>query len=240
MNFYKISSEKPTDIEAGFDIEFVEPIIGAKLSTTEYFSKVLPFYNETGKLLSPSELGCALSHISIYKQIIARKEGGIIFEADIIPTKEELEIAKNLCLSTTADFIHLGWHPDIRYGRFFKGKKSSKLNMYKVETSKEFYGAFSYYISEKMALALIEYHKESIKLADSWSRFFMCFKITPYFQPIFMHPPARSEMHKERMAVSQNVHKLSRKNIFFLIIKLIRQKISPLKFWNKPIVPPEA
>ncbi|WP_371192494.1 glycosyltransferase family 25 protein [Glaciecola sp. SC05] len=216
----------------------MKPIIGADLPTSDYFKKVVPFYNSTGKLLTPAELGCALSHISIYKKVIDNNCGAIIFESDIVPTKKQLESASALCMNTTADFIHLGWHPDVDHGRYFKGSKSINAEMYKVDTSQGFYGAFAYFISEKMASELLDYHKISIKLADSWARFFLTSDIVPYFYPIFMHPPTRNEMHEERLALSQNVHSLSAKNIKVMVKKLLIQKLAILKFWNKSIVPP--
>ncbi len=108
MIFYKITDFQPTQVENDFKVVFIHPTFGAKFSSLEYFNHILPTYNKTGKLLSPSELCCALSHIRIYHKIIQENEPAIILESDIEPSAASLTKALTLCALTNIDFIHLG------------------------------------------------------------------------------------------------------------------------------------
>lgn len=235
MKFYKITDEHLSQLEIDFNFVAVNPIFGSKFSSVVYFNHILPAYNSSGKLLSPSELGCALSHISIYKKIIEADQPAIIFESDIIPSDKALKRAIKLCENSNVEFIHLGRHPSTAYGTFFKGTKAETLNLFIVDPARDFYGAFAYYITTKTAKELLKYHAESIKLADSWASFFLTSTITPYHLPLFNHPPTRNEMHEERLSVSGTVYSLSPTSLAFFMRKFFAQKLSFFKFWNKSI-----
>lgn len=237
LKIFKITDRALSPDEEYFGVTKVEPILGALLSSTAYFSKVLPYYNQSGKLLTPAELGCALSHISIYNTIKDIGEGAIIFEADIEPSAAQLRGAIGFCSKTDADFLHMGWHPDVENNVYFKGSKTRENNLYVIEPQHNFYGAFAYFVSVRMAKELIKYHSNSIKLADSWATFFLQSDVLPLFYPIFTHPPSRNEMHQERIQLSYQVYSLSAGSLMFYIKKLFFQKLALLKFWKKSIKP---
>jgi glycosyl transferase family 25 len=235
VDIYKLTDRPLSDIELQFDVKAVDPIMGNKLSAKMYFDCILPEYNKSGKLLSPPELGCALSHIKIYESIVSSNTPAIILETDIEPKRNQLSEAISLCSASNEDFIHLGWHPSTEYGVFIKGKKKGKL--YLIDPNNNFYGTFAYYVSVDAASQLLQFQSNSIKLADSWAQFFMQSNIEPYFKPIFVHPPVRSDLSVQKMSVSRHIYNIQLQSIQFYLKKLLVQKLSKFKFWNKEIKP---
>lgn len=86
----KRSHERRKAMEAqfakyGLEHEFIEAVDGSQL-TDEYVRKVYSLWRtrfRRGKGLSRGEIGCALSHIGIWKRVIADGEPVIVFEDDI-------------------------------------------------------------------------------------------------------------------------------------------------------------
>jgi len=65
-----------------------------------------------GRVLTRSEIGCAYSHISIYKEIVSRKNNlSIVFEDDVIEVERFTEILSNLFeVAMGTDVVLLGSH----------------------------------------------------------------------------------------------------------------------------------
>lgn len=225
VSIYKITQEELTDVEKSHNVLKIEPTMGGELSAAEYFNFVLPRYNETGKLLSPGELGCTLSHIRIYKQIMERNESAIILEADISPTEKELLAAKKICAITSLDFIHLGWHPFTAYGIYFKGRKITH-DTYKINPHANFHGTYAYYLSATAAKMLLDFHSKSIKPADSWAHFFQEYALQPHFCPLIAHPPQRGDIEFQRIRIATHVYALNCRNMFFYFKKWLLRKAS--------------
>ncbi len=87
MDIYKITSHPLTLVEQDFNVQRIEPILGSKLTAELYFESIIHRYNKTGKILSPAELGCSLSHLSIYQKILKNDKPAIILESDILTSK---------------------------------------------------------------------------------------------------------------------------------------------------------
>ncbi len=220
MDIYKISN---SDCESNKIIK-IKPINGYTLEANDYFKKTLSWYNQTGKLCTPGEIGCSLSHISIYEKIVLSNRAGLIFESDISPTEAELSEANDIISSSSVDFIHLGWHPSIYLSNFFKGNFVKQLGIYKINPFTNFHGAYSYYVTPRCAGELLSFHKKAIRKADTWDVFFAESKIIPYFYPVFAHPPVRTDLGVERLQVNNSVYSLKIDNIIFFCKKIYNQK----------------
>lgn len=241
MDFYKISDAKLSDFEFLTGFERISPIIGATLPAKDYFEKILPLYNFSGKLLSPGEIGCTLTHIEIYKKIIDKNKPAMIFENDIEVTKELLDQAIEVC--DTLDFVHLGWHPDVYANTFFYGVKSNK-RLFLINHLVNFHGTYSYFITPKIAKALLAFHEKAINKADNWGDFFSQNKeFKAYFSGIFSHPKRNgdenSEIFSSRAKINQKIYYFSWPFITRKMIKNILQSISKLPVISKPIIKTE-
>jgi glycosyl transferase, family 25 len=95
----------------GHVVSFVKAIRGGDFDAYTYYSKIHFYLQLTGVLISPAELGCALSHGEAYKGLCSSNEPrALVLEDDAILDDEA---CKNLSLLDSLDidsdsFIHLG------------------------------------------------------------------------------------------------------------------------------------
>ena len=91
------SSIKKQLNQLGLDFEFFDAFNGKALSDSQ-LNKYNPKASimASGREMTPAEIGCALSHITIYEKIINEGiERAVIFEDDSIINKDFLKILKN-------------------------------------------------------------------------------------------------------------------------------------------------
>lgn len=199
MKIYKITNSL-TEKEIQLGIIQIKPIMGSELASNEYFKYMIEYYRIYYKILTPSVVGCALSHCFALNKIIESKMPGIILEDDIDICSDQLIYIKNIIEYRNLDFIHLGFHPKYIEGKYFYGKKIHK-DLFKINTSIDFDGAFSYYISPKFAKYILEKQKKILIEADAWGIFFSGSKFQAYFTPIFFHPFKRGLLQSERVHI---------------------------------------
>jgi glycosyl transferase, family 25 len=95
----------------GHVVSFIKAIRGEDFDAHTYYSKINFYLQRTGKLISPAELGCAMSHGEAYKALCSSDEPrAIILEDDAILDDQA---CKKLSLLGSLDidgdsFIHLG------------------------------------------------------------------------------------------------------------------------------------
>jgi glycosyl transferase family 25 len=96
---------------SGFDVSFIEAVSGSELKATDYFALTQPYLKSSNRLLSPSELGCTLSHGKVFKALLASSQrAAIVLEDDAI--LDEAGCAKLAALIDAGlhcnGFVHLG------------------------------------------------------------------------------------------------------------------------------------
>ena len=109
----KDSLERRADASAqleklNFDWEFIDAVDG------RMFSSIPPEYNSSkvrrllGFEMTPSELGCFLSHKKIWRLISQNKNGAVILEDDFVITKDFESTVLNILRGTqNLDFLRL-------------------------------------------------------------------------------------------------------------------------------------
>ena len=238
LDIYKITDSDVSPDELGLNVIKVPPIDGRSLSASHYFDLIVGAYNEMGKLLSPSEVGCALSHISIYESIQRANRPALIFESDITLTAAQIQAVKDLIeTEPELDFLHLGWHPEVANGLYFRVKELPNTSMTLADPLNAFYGAFAYFVSPRAASELIEFHRNHLHRADAWARFFDGSAIPPKFLGVFSHPIERNTLDSERNSVSGAVYLVTPKSILRYLRSLIKQKLMLLDWRYKPSKP---
>lgn len=108
-NKNKLLIEKLTIL--GHKVKLENAKNGKQLLACDYFEKMSICKKRTGKAITPSELGCTLSHLSIYKKIIESNiKYALILEDDVIINALDLDVIKTLIDKTSKPdfFIHLG------------------------------------------------------------------------------------------------------------------------------------
>lgn len=200
FDIYKIAEQlEPSEEALQIDICRIDPVWGDELSAEEYFKLAHTFYNEHRGLLTPKEVGVTLSHIEIYKRIVASNVAAVIFESDIAVSGLQLDYFQNIIKQQPLDFIHLGVHPNSFGGRYFWGRKLKVHHgIYIASVHLDFYGAFAYYLSPKAAAMLVEIHENCLHRADDWARLLSKMELRAYHAPLFPHPAERGALEEER------------------------------------------
>ena len=139
------------------DYEFFEAVEGVNvskdfiLSCNDWFSKSL----RLGANISAGEIGCALSHLSIYNKMLEDKiKAAIIFEDDVtINDNNLLEITKNITNSLDSQSPNI-----LHFGKYKSGVKILddliKLNSVA--------GTYSYYINNVAAENILNFFEKTI------------------------------------------------------------------------------
>lgn len=198
VKVYKITESPLSEIEKKIGVVPISPVMGARLDAAEYFEILSRNYSTNRRIITPAEVGCTMSHLKIYELIVSERISAIILENDICATKEALACAERVSAESKVDFVHLGWHPNIHKGIWFKGRYEQKIGLYRVDPNQDFYGTFAYFVSPRAAFELLAFHRDLLRKADSWREFFKQSTISPYFYGAFAHPIERGTIGAER------------------------------------------
>lgn len=163
--------------------EFFEAVDGREiknLSEVYNETKAIHFY---GKALTQGEVGCALSHLGIYKKMIDENiDKALIFEDDVIFEKNFLtvfDILKNISLHN--DIILLGQLNDYLIKNKLGKKITNEHKIYRIFNSG--YGTHAYLIDVVAAKKILELNFPVRMPADDWHylyKFINIYIIQPY------------------------------------------------------------
>ena len=154
--------------------EIIEAVDGNKINSKEIdllISKNSKFINPINTNMSKSEIGCALSHIKIYKKIINHNlDFALILEDDAIFTNKFTEdlkkfIIKNLKYKKQIMLLSELWE-------FYK-KPLDKNNNYEIVDVTNAFFTHSYFINREAAKSLVSFNFPIKTVADN----FVIFKI---------------------------------------------------------------
>lgn len=185
---YKISENLNT-FEQSINVVRVPPIWGRDMSPQSYFEHMRPRIESGRRLLLPGELGCALSHLEIYKKVVESQHPALILEDDIKINNNNMNAVKDVIETIqNPDYINFA-----QYRHSFKKHELTK-GIYVADTSSGFWGTAAYYISKNMAKYLLEQHSNHIQLADNWQEFFVHCPYAPFYAPLFIHHGIESQI----------------------------------------------
>lgn len=193
----------------------INAVDGRKISAKEYYDKTIEYFIKTNKTMSPSELGCTLSHIKALEEFIKTNNNyALILEDDVIgedkDIKKIIETAQRLDENTL--FI-CGGQDGLNVNKYLIGKKYLINELYQLSkfSHKHVLRTCCYVITKKTATLILNHHKNSLTLADKWDNFFDGQNIRIVFQNILKHPIDLSHSHIENERV-----KLRTKKFFFV------------------------
>ena len=70
----------------------INAVDGRKISAKEYYDKTIEYFIKTNKTMSPSELGCTLSHIKALEEFIKTNNNyALILEDDVIGEDKDIK-----------------------------------------------------------------------------------------------------------------------------------------------------
>lgn len=201
----------------------IDAIDGRLMSAKEYFALVMPSLRLHGRLMSPAEVGCTLSHMKAYEAFLASDADHALFiEDDVIGDDSciefALEIGRNLPSNAVlicgcqdglaARFSAFGKRlKDARNGEFSAhvtpiNQKDRSLFLLSKFSRGTICSTAAYVLSRKSAQNILNQHKQSICTSDLWEYLIPNGGLEMYFCDIFAHPtdPVNSNINAERDA----------------------------------------
>ncbi|ART80940.1 glycosyltransferase family 25 protein [Oceanisphaera avium] len=213
-------------------------VMGGTLLAAEYYNYVCKNYNQTQRILSPAEVGCALSHFNIYQSIIADQAAAIVFEDDImgndIALEQAKEIAQNIAPHQVVILGGMNGLPEEKLLKFINKDPNptfgSVTGVKKIEPlAYPYLGRTCCYVLGHEAAAIIARKQEScLFVADAWGQFSKGTALDFYYINLFDHPildeHANSYIEQERKGLIYiPSYKLAMRNMVRLVNKKVNQ-----------------
>lgn len=235
---FKRREELEKKFKNQFDkLKFISACDGRLLQAKDYYSKILKYYKNNNKLMSPGELGCTLSHISVLSKFLeSDSKYALVFEDDIIGCDEDIEKIGKIIPYLSENSLVICGGQDGLLSRYFQLGKNTKSNpdlyLLHPHSYQYVYRTCCYLVTRKSASMILDYHHNNLAIADHWGEIFKESKINFYYADIFKHPLdlADSSIEAERLAPTSSRkfwHKLKSikylKKIFisFLVTSLL-------------------
>ena len=186
------------------EFKLVEATDGRAMSAKEYYGYALPGLEAYGRLLSPSEVGCSLSHARAYEEFLKSDASfALILEDDVIGDESGVKKAFETAAKMDAGSALVCGAQDGLEGRFSAFGKKLDEDFWLV--SKRSYGtiyrAAAYVLDRRAAEAILQTHKKALCVADFWQILLLKNGLKMYFSDIFAHPTdlADSNIQAERV-----------------------------------------
>ena len=173
------------------EFRLVEATDGRAMSAKEYYGYALPSLEAYGRLLSPSEIGCSLSHMRAYEEFLKSDARlALILEDDVIGDESGVKKAFETAAKMDAGSALVCGAQDGLEGRFSAFGKKLDEDFWLV--SKRSYGtiyrAAAYVLDRRAAEKILQTHKKALCVADFWQILLLKNGLKMYFSDIFAHP----------------------------------------------------
>lgn len=173
------------------EFKLVEATDGRAMSAKEYYGYALPSLEAYGRLLSPSEIGCSLSHMRAYEEFLKSDARlALILEDDVIGDESGVKKAFETAAKMDAGSALVCGAQDGLEGRFSAFGKKLDEDFWLV--SKRSYGtiyrAAAYVLDRRAAEKILQTHKKALCVADFWQILLLKNGLKMYFSDIFAHP----------------------------------------------------
>ena len=186
------------------EFKLVEAVGGRTMSAKEYYGYALPSLEAYGRLLSPSEVGCSLSHARVYEEFLkSDAKFALILEDDVIGDESGIKKAFETTAKMDEGSALICGAQDGLDGRFSAFGKKLDEDFWLV--SKRSYGtiyrAAAYVLDRRAAEKILQTHKKALCVADFWQILLLKNGLKMYFSDIFAHPTdlAGSNIQAERV-----------------------------------------
>lgn len=217
--------------------QHVEAVDGRALLAKEYFDKVKGFYIYHGRIMTPAELGCALSHIKALTEFLKTSSPhAMIIEDDIVGKDEDFLMVSDFVNSIFKDGIAYCGCQDGLLRRYKYGKPIGN-GILKVSYSNrgEFSRTAAYVVSRSAAEVILSFHERKfITVADFWFDLLGELKGDVYYIPVLSHPldMGNSIIESERVVVGRSlIEKLCSRDVFLLVYNRVKKEVR--RFWYK-------
>jgi glycosyl transferase family 25 len=202
---------------AGFEVSFIDAVYGPDLNAKSYFSAVQWYLSSQKRLITPSELGCMLSHKKAYEAFVRTSDShALIFEDDVIVDASACADIKRILekIGNFDGYLHLGGQEGL--GSSFERVSGTLLceepYVFRVNPDDlaHLFRTVGYLVSSAAA-------KEILRLLDAHAFLIDDFTYIKensaigdfYFSNIVKHPVdlSTSAIERERAFVTANIHR---------------------------------
>ena len=184
---------------ANIPYDFFDAVYGQDLSVTEYFELGV---SRSQRILSPSELGCSISHLNILKKLVASGHNSfVILEDDVSVRSSQLyqKFSQTKLLDNT--LYILGGQEGLRRAKVLKAVRNDRHKSFNKWFSYFFQRTCCYAGTAVMFQKMMAYLDSQTPriLADDWPKivFGSDIKRLEYW-PIFSHPNDLAQSHIEQ------------------------------------------
>lgn len=193
----------------------ISAIDGRIMNAKEYFGYAFGGLKAYDRLLSPAEVGCALSHVKAYEEFLkSGAEFGLIFEDDVIGDDEGISEAFKFAQKMKSNSVLICGCQDGLEGRFSAFGKRIEENFWLVSNHSKgvIYRAAAYAVDQKSAKAMLDIHKKALCTADFWQ--ILLKDSNMYFSEIFSHPTDLADSNIQGERVSRGAEQVGLKAYF--------------------------
>lgn len=241
MEIYLISLEQDTQRRAelaqrfpqGYPkMQWIKAVNGKSLSAKQYFSYAQKHLKSNKKLITPSELGCTLSHIKALKNfIITDEDHCLILEDDVVGCDQDIILLENLVSILPENTLMLcGGQEGLSFDRYILGKEIGN-NIFSIPrfSTKFLSRTCCYIVDKKTAEKILMSHDGNLKVADHWYDIFKDNNINFLFLNLFKHPIdlKNSHIECEREYFYENIFwkRVFKQGFFWKIFNRLRNDI---------------
>lgn len=181
-------------------MNWIKAINGKELLAKDYFYYASQYFNNHKKIITPSEVGCTLSHVKALKSFLKTdEEYALVLEDDIVGDDKSIEFIKNIIIKNKLNGVILcGGQIPLNVEKY-KLCKHIKESLFIIpEFSKKFFfGTCCYVINRKTAEIIIAYQLRRITKADCWGDILKN-HVNLYYIDILKHPCNIGDSHIEK------------------------------------------
>lgn len=154
-------------VKSGLNIEIIEAVNGAQMSDGDIHQQARDF-PECG--LSKGEIGCALSHLSIYQKMVDEQcPLALVLEDDVVFSSDMASVLAALEKVLDAHKPQVVLLSESHY--YIQDRAVALTGSYQLMKIVDAYYAFAYVINLKAAQALLKHLKPVVYEADRWGAF---------------------------------------------------------------------
>lgn len=183
------------------DAVCVKAIDGRKLDAKHYYSKITGEFIRCGRLMSPAELGCTLSHIRALELFLeSNTEKALIIEDDLIATDSDYAEVKRYVQYMSEHSLYIcGGQDGLNSQKYLYGKAlNNEKTLFKLSAFSKRYvlRTCCYVVTRSVARHILAIHEDGPTIADNWGR--ICgSEINVLFSTSFCHPLDMNLSHIE-------------------------------------------
>lgn len=212
----------------------IKAVDGRKLTAKDYYDKTIKYFLSTKKIMSPSELGCTLSHMEALSQFLnSDSEFALILEDDVIGKDSDIENILNITKELNSDSLFIcGGLDGLPSMKQVFVKKIKEKNLFTVAkfSYPRIFRTCCYVVTKNSAKEILNKQNRNITLADKWNEFFIENKnIKIYYSNILSHPEDLTNSHIESDRLLYNQTNLLKK---IFSITILEKVYSKLKFFT--------